>query len=490
MSEHDSSKSARGRGPGAAYIDANDTVRGEVAGAVSSPNAVDGGSTGGAPEVSQKEIRRTILDLVWPVTVESLLQMGVGFVNTAMVGHLSAAAIGAVGLCGRATMVAWAAFQTASTGGTVLVAQSIGAGDREKAKTAAIQAILFGSLSVCVLAAIYVTAAPWILGIFRPEPDVLRVGTEYLRILSIGLPAVGLMMSAGAGMRGTGDTRTPMAVAVLVNVVNVIGNWSLIYGNLGMPKLGIRGSAIATVVAQWTGAIISMALATSRNSRLGLTRKGPWVIRKSEMKEMLGIGLPASGESMFWQAAAIILTFFITGFGTDALAAHQLGLNAESLSYMPTSGFSIAATALVGQSIGAGRFRLARRYSNELSKLAVAITVVTAGLLFVIPDRILGILTDEAAVISLGVIYLRLMATAQIPQQLSGVLTGVLRGSGDTRSPMYIAATGLWGIRLPLAYVLAFPLKLGIRGVWIGMTIDLFIRFALTVRQYKRMKWL
>lgn len=444
-------------------------------------------SIAGEPSVSA--IRKQILNLVWPATVENVLQMGVGLVNTGIVGHLSAAAIGAVGLSNRATMVAWALFQAVSTGTTVVVAQSIGAGDRSRARTAAVQALLFGACSVMLLAALFFFAASPVLKAFRPDAELLAASTRYLRIIVMGMPAVGIMTAAGAAMRGSGDTKTPMVIAVTVNVLNLAGNWLLIYGNLGFPALGLTGSALATVTAQWVGALLALLAITGKQSPLGLDPKGPWCIDRKELTRILSIGLPASGESLFWQAAAIILTFFITGFGTKALAAHQLGLNAESISYMPTAGFGIAATTLVGQAIGARNANLARRYTRELGFWATFITVFTAGLLFFMPETILGLLTSDAQVVALGAIYLRLMATAQIPQQLGGVLGGALRGSGETRTPMLIALVGLWGIRLPLAYLLAFRLNMGVAGVWTGMTVDLFARFALTLWRYRRMWW-
>jgi putative MATE family efflux protein len=441
------------------------------------------------PEPTQTELRRSIISLVWPATVESVLQMGVGLVNTAMVGHLSALAIAAVGLCSRATMVGWALFQGVATGTTVLVAQSIGSGDKARAQTVAVQALLFGTVSVMGLGALFAAWATPIFSIFRPSPDLLAASALYLRIIVLGMPAQGIMMSAGAAMRGSGDTRTPMLVAVLVNMMNIAGNWTLIYGHLGFPALGIAGSAMATAIAQWIGAFLALAALTSRSSRLGLTARGPWRLDGAELRKMLAIGLPSTGEFLFWQSAQIILTLYITGFGITALAAHQLGIQAESLSYMPTAGFGIAATALVGQAIGAQNPRLAQRSSRELAFLVTIITLFTGGMLFFLPKPILTLLTNDAGVIALGAVYLRFMATAQIPQQLSGTLCGALRGSGDTRTPMYIAAVGLWGIRVPLAYVLAFPMKMGITGVWAAMTLDLFVRFILIIARYRKIPW-
>jgi len=440
-------------------------------------------------EPSAQEMRKTIFNLLWPATIESLLQMGIGLVNTAMVGHLSAVAIGAVGLSNRAIQIAWALFQAISTGTTVHIAQAIGANDSRRARTIAMQAILFGTLAVLVLAIMFAAFAPNVLKIFKPETALLSSGTKYMRIVVWGMPAVAIMTAIGASLRGSGDTRTPLVVAVFVNIVNVIGNWSLIYGNLGMPALGIAGSAIATVVAQWIGAIVAIIAISRPTAKLSLSFRSRWTVDRVELGKILNMGLPSAAESLFWQAAAIVLTLYITGFGTVALAAHQLGLNAESLSYMPTAGFSIAATTLVGQAVGAKNTHLSRRYTSELSRWALLITLVTASLLFFFPEQILALLTNDADVIALAAIYLRLMATAQIPQQVAGVLNGAIRGSGDTRTPMVVAAIGLWGVRLPLAYILAFPLKMGITGVWLGMTLDLFVRFILTMIRYKKLSW-
>ncbi|HHY17231.1 MAG TPA: MATE family efflux transporter [Firmicutes bacterium] len=453
-------------------------------------NPVQPGAAFEPYEPSRREVRRTILNLVWPATVESLLQMGVGLVNTAIVGHLSAVAISSVGLCNRASMLlAWPLYQAVSTGATVLVAQSMGAGDGERARTHAVQSILFGVVSVALVALVLAAGAVPLLSVFNPEPGVFSTSIRYLRIFVIGLPAVGLMMAAGASLRGAGDTRSPMVVAVLVNIINVVISWILIYGNLGFPAMGVTGSAIATIIAQWIGAVMSLWAVTSRNSILGLSLREPWRFEAGALGQILRVGLPASGESFAWQAASMILTFYVTSFGTEAFAAHQIGLNAESLSYMPTAGFEIASTALVGQAIGARDTHMARRYSRELTTMSAVITVFTAGMLFFFPRQILSLLASDPKVIELGAIYLRIMATAQVPQQVAAIMKGAMRGNGDTRAPMYIAGLGLWGIRLPAAYLMGFTFKMGIVGIWLSMTLDLIVRFGLTWWRYRRIPW-
>lgn len=454
-------------------------------------NPVQFASKSRSREPSPQEMRKTIYNMVWPATVESLLQMGVGLVNTAIVGHLSAVAISAVGLCNRiGNLLAWPLNQAVSTGGTVLVAQSVGAGDREQARTHAIQAILFALLSISLVSAVLFVYAVPALSIFSPEPDVLGTAVRYLRIFVIGLPAVGIMMAVGAALRGAGDTRSPMIVAAMVNILNVALSWILIYGKLGLPALGVIGSAISTVVAQWIGAALAFWTLTSNRSILGIRLKGPWRFNRESLGRLLRVGLPASGESFAWQAAAIVLTFYVTSFGTKALAAHQVGMSAESLSYMPTAGFEIAATALVGQSIGAANLHLAKRYSRELTRISAIITVFTAALLFFLPVPIMRLLAEDPEVVVLGAVYLRIMAIAQLPQQVAAVMKGVIRGNGDTRTPMYIASLGLWGVRLPMAYLLGFTLGIGVAGVWTSMCVDLIVRFVLMFWRYRTIPWI
>lgn len=189
------------------------------------------------------------------------------------------------------------------------------------------------------------------------------------------------------------------------------------------------------------------------------------------------------------QMGQIMLTGLVVTFGTVALAAHQQGLTAESLSYMPAVGFGIAATAFVGQSMGAKSPELAERYVRELAKWSVIMTVCTASFLTFTPRLVFGLLSNEAPVINLGAYYLIMMGIAQLPQQLSGVLNGALRGAGDTKAPMVIGGLGLWFVRIPLAFFLSQQMNMGIIGVWLAMTIDLFFRFGLSLYRYSRGKW-
>lgn len=442
-----------------------------------------------ADTTSIPTMRSKIFAMVWPATIESVLQMMVGIVSSAMLGRVGALAVGSVGLGRRVTMLIWGVFAAIGTGTTVMVARSVGADDRDAARRYAQQAFLLTLalvFSLTLIIALFPTAI--LRSLYRTDGELLRVATSYLRIVAMGIPFMSVMQVTGAIMRGAGNTKVPMQVATAINLVNVVLSYALIFGRLGLPALGVVGAAWAQVIAQAAGAAMALYIMVFRQTDIAFNLrrlKVDW----AETRAVLSIGLPTAVENLTMQFGQIMLTSLVVSFGAVPLAAHQQGLTAESLSYMPAVGFGIAATALVGQSIGAGSIRMAERYTKELAKWSVMLTAFTASFLVFTPRAVFSLLSNEVDVIELGARYLILMGVAQIPQQLSGVLNGSLRGAGDTRAPMVVAAIGLWGVRIPLAFYLSRNLGMGIIGVWVAMTIDLFVRFSLSAMRYLSGRW-
>lgn len=442
-----------------------------------------------ADTITEKEMRQKIFTMVWPATIESVLQMMVGIVSSAMLGRVGALAVGSVGLGRRVTMLIWGVFAAIGTGSTVMVARSVGAGDRGAAARYASQAFLL-TLGLVVSLTLVIVLFPTqiLVFLYRTEGELLEIATTYLRLVALGIPFMSVMQVTGAIMRGAGNTKVPMQVATTINIVNVILSYLLIFGRFGFPALGVVGAAWAQVVAQACGALIALYIMLFHQKDIAFDLRRMRVSWQ-ETKSVLNIGVPSAVENLTMQFGQIMLTSLVVSFGAVPLAAHQQGLTAESLSYMPAVGFGIAATALVGQSIGAGSLRMAERYVKELAKWSVMLTVFTASFLVFTPRAVFGLLSNEWEVIELGARYLVLMGIAQIPQQLSGVLNGSLRGAGDTKAPMVVAAIGLWGVRIPLAFFFSRNLGMGIVGVWVAMTIDLFLRFGLSAARYLSGRW-
>ncbi|MGI6357148.1 MAG: MATE family efflux transporter [Bacillota bacterium] len=440
-------------------------------------------------DMSQAEIRRRIFAMVWPATIENVLQMSVGMVSSAMLGRVGALAVGAVGLGRRITQLIWGIFAAIGTGTTVMVARSVGAGDKQAAGRYGEQAFfLTMGLVVSLATLLFLFARPVLVALYNTSGELLSVGTDYLRIVVWGVPFMAVMQVTGAIMRGAGNTKVPMQVAMLINLINVALSYVLIFGNLGFPALGVIGAAWAQVIAQACGAALALYIMLYQQEDLLFRLRGVRILWK-EVRTVLSIGIPTAGENLFRQLGQILLTSLVVSFGEIALAAHQQGMSAESLSYMPAVGFGMAATAFVGQSIGARSLKLAERYVRELVRWDIILTAFTSFFLIFTPRQVFGLLSNEREVIELGAKYLVLMGICQIPQQLSGLYNGALRGAGDTRAPMVISALGLWGVRLPLSYFFARNLGYGIMGVWVAMTIDLYVRFGLSFGRYQLGRW-
>ncbi|MTI47146.1 MATE family efflux transporter [Sporosalibacterium faouarense] len=435
---------------------------------------------------NKKEVRRKIYSMILPITMENILVMVAGFVSMGMLGRIDTLAIGAFGLSDRLTKIIWALFKGVTMGASVFVAQAYGSQNHSRLKKVIQQTLLSSIILVILLQQFVFWKAPMLLGIYNPDPNLMHDSIAYLRIVSWGLPFLAIMLVVAGVLQGMGNARTPMLIALIMNITNIIFGYGFIFGNFGLPKLGLKGAAIATIISQVTAAMLGIYVLFNKKGVLStLLNKRFFKLDIKEVLSIYKVGMPSALESIFWQVSSIILTKIIMTFGNTALAAYQVGLQAESISYMPAAGFSIAATAFIGQALGARKEKLGRTYLKETIKGSMIITSLSVILLVGFPHIILGLLTNQADVIKLGSIYLVLMGIVQIPQNLSGVLNGALRGAGHTRVPMFVAGAGLWIVRIPISLILTYWLHMDIVAIWVVMCFDLVFRFVLSLILYK-----
>lgn len=434
-----------------------------------------------------KAINNKILTMILPITIENILQMIAGIISMGMVGRIDVLAVSALGIGMRITQIVWALFKGIATGATVFVAQYYGAGEYKKMLIVIQQTILSAIVLVVVLNVLVYISAPALLSIFKPDAELLQHAVIYLRLVSFGLPFLAIMLIIGGVLQGMGNARTPMLITMTMNIVNIIVGYSLIFGNFGFPALGIKGAAIATVISQMAAVLLGLAVLFNKKGIMrSYLNKDFFTIDINRVREIYKVGLPSSMESVFWQLAAIIITRAILTYGETSFAAHQLGLQAESISYMPAAGFAVAATAFIGQALGAKDKQLARLYLKQIMKGALVITAICASILIFLPGLTMSLLTDNKEIIALSSIYLILMGIVQVPQNASGVLSGAMRGAGYTKVPMLVAGIGLWGIRVPLVLIVAYGMKLSIVAIWSVFCIDLCVRFIISYTIYKR----
>ena len=438
--------------------------------------------------LTQGTITHQVLTLAWPSVMEQTLITLVGLVDAYIVGHLGAAALAGVGLGGQVNNLVAALFGAVGVGSTALVARHIGAREPDEANRLARQAMLFAAALGLLTALLSVVFAAPIMRLFGAAPEVVRDGSAWLRVVAPSFLFLGLLLVGTATLRGAGDTRTPMVVMVIVNIVNVVVAWALTRGSFGLPRLGVVGSGLGASTGQIIGGlIVVLMLVRGRGPfRLDLRQPAPDFVR---LRRLLNIGLPAGAEQVLLQLALLNLAVILARLGTAAYAAHQIGIRIAAMAFLPGWGFSVAATTLVGQELGAGRPERAQRATYASFWLAFTVMTAMGVVLFIFATPLLRLFTSDPDVVRLGTIVVRTDSVLQPIIAASFVFSGALRGAGDTRTTMLITLGSVWALRLVAAYVFAILLNLGILGVWLAIGLDFLSRSTWFWLRFRSGKW-
>ncbi|MGI6565883.1 MAG: MATE family efflux transporter [Limnochordia bacterium] len=447
-----------------------------------------------SPSLDQGSLRRQVMSLAWPAVIENLLVMSVGIADTAMVGRLGAAYLAGVELASRLVNFAVAIFAAILIGTTALVARSIGANDKETANEAMRQALVLVTIigvPLLFLGTLYAEDCVAFMMAMQEFPDsaVIEAGTTYLRIMVPFLVFALLMMTINSCLRGAGDTRTPMVITGISNVVNIVGNYILIYGAGPVPAMGVAGAAWATNMSWLMGLFLVFKNVYGGRGVLSLRVHGRFSFNAEIVRRIVRVGIPAAVEQGLMRSAQLIYGMIVAGMDTVSIAAHAVALTAESISFMPGAGFSLAATTLVGQSLGAGDPERAERSGYESGKMATLVMTGMGVLFFAFPRFFVGLFSRDPDVIDLAAQCLRIVAISQPALAWVMTLAGGLRGVGDTRWVMVITVLGFWGVRVTLAYILAASTDLGLIGAWIAMVLDLFVRALLLAWRFRQGGW-
>jgi MATE family multidrug resistance protein len=448
----------------------------------------------GAPADDDASIRRLVLGLAWPVIVEQLLQTAVGVVDLLMVSRLGAAAIAGVGVSVQVLFVIFAGIAAIATGTTVLIARFVGSGAKADAARVVKQSIVLGVLLGVFLAVVGIPLAKPLVAALGAAPDVVEAGGVYLQIVFLsGIPLT-LAFVLGAAMRGAGDSRTPMLVAVGINVINVVVALVLIFGLLGFPALGVAGSAWGAAAGRLAGTVAMLVL-LARGVGNGSLRLGDdpgrrgWLPDPPLVTRLARIGLPSMGEQLSRSLGMLLFSTIVISLGTAVFAAQRITFNILSLSFLPGFGFAMAATALTGQALGAGLPDRARRATWFAVRSAVAWMGTMGVLFFVAAPLFMRVFTDDPEIVTVGEHALRVLAFGQPQVAVAQVLAGGLRGAGDTRFPMVTTTVSMWLVRLPVAWFFVTHLGLGLPGAYASFIFGSTLEALAIYLRYRAGAW-
>ncbi len=437
----------------------------------------------------EAEIRARTLHLAWPAIIEYTLMSLASIINMVMVGDLGAVAIAAVGLTNQPIVFIQAAFQALSVGATALIARSMGARDSEQATTIARQSLVSTILLGLAITAPQMMAARGIIAWMGAEPEVVKPATDYMLAMMAGTVFTVIPLTASAVLRGAGNSRTPMVLNVLTNVLNVVFGYLLIYGYLGFPRLEVLGAGISTIVARAITSVLYIMAMYNKSCVLPLSLRQSHRLDPKVISRIMRIGVPAAVEQFVLRGGQTVFAKTVASLGTVPYAAHQLTVNAESFAFNPPTGFQVSATTLVGHYLGADRPDLAERSGYVNLRMAIIMMLTMGVFCYVFAPQIMGLYTDDISVIDMAVPNMRLFAVA-LPGMATGfVMIGSLRGAGDTKWPLYVSIGSVWVARVGLAYILAIKLGLGLRGAWIGMIGDHCTRAVLSLWRFRSGEW-
>jgi MATE family multidrug resistance protein len=396
--------------------------------------------------------------------------MSMTIVDTIMVGHIGPAAIGATGIGSSAFYTVAIFGMGLLLGLDTLVSQSFGAGNREDCHHSLAQGVYL-ALGVTIPLMIVFSFVPPMFAALGVNPEVSSQAAPFVSMLSWSTLPLLLYGAFRRYLQGIGHVRPVMFGLISANLVNWLGNWVLIEGHWGAPRLGVVGSALSTGIARiyMAGVLAFFIWWFERGTLGGLVRKPDWV----RLSRLLRLGFPAATQILLEIGAFGAAAVMAGRLTPAALAAHQISLNCAALSYMVPLGISSAAAVAVGQSIGRRHFELARREGFMAIGLGCTFMGLAALLFWLAPLPILKVYTNDQAVLSIGVKLLGLAAIFQLFDAIQIVATGSLRGLGNTRAPMFVNLAGYWVFGLPLGYFLCFHEGLGIYGLWIGLTLAL-----------------
>lgn len=416
-----------------------------------------------------------MLTLATPVVVAEIGWVAMGLVDTLMVGPLGPEAIGAVGI-GSAVFMGVVIFAMGMLLGLdTLVSHAYGAGRLDECHRWLMHGTVL-SLLVALPVTLLMFALSSLLGGWGLDPTVLELTRPYMDVVIWSVLPLLFYATFRRYLQGMGVVRPVMIALVMANVTNVIVNWVLIYGKLGAPAMGVRGAAWATVISRvgMAAYLLGTIVQRERRRRPGLFET-PLAIELAWMRRLLRLGVPAASQITLEVGVFAASTALAGRLTPIALAAHQIAIHIAALSFMVPLGVSSAGAVRVGHAVGRRDAAGAERAGWTALLLGTGFMASMAAAFVLVPSALMSAFTRDDGVIQLGVSLLAVAAIFQLFDGIQGVATGILRGLGDTRTPMLWNLVGHWFIGLPSGYALCFALGRGVIGLWWGLSLGLII---------------
>lgn len=439
---------------------------------------------------NRKTIYAKCLKIAIPSSAESLFQSVIACADTMMVGVLGASAISAVGIGSQVKFLLMAVIYALNASIVAVIARRKGSGEELSLYRCFGYALSFAlalSVLMSILGYFFVDE---ILRLLGAAPDYAADAVLFVRWLLLGNIFSALSMAINSALRGIGNANVSLFSNVTANMVNIAMNYCLISGHLGFPAMGIKGAAIATVLGNLASLLISLYYVIGKNRELSLRKIPSLSLNKRDLKAFGIVGSGALVEQVFTRIGYMTYAGIVARLGTIAFAAHSICLNLVDITFMLGSGVGSAASVTVGQSLGAEKKDAAIMSRHACQRLAFLASLFIALPFLLFPESILSLFNKDPEVIAAGSSVMFLLAACSLLQPQMLVLSGSLRGAGDSRFVALSTLISLTFIRPLMAWVCCYPLGLGLMGAWLAMIADHVIRTFLNACRCRGSKWL
>ena len=413
------------------------------------------------------------------------------FIDTLMITKVSEEALAAVGLANQMYFLISLFYFGVSSGAAIFVAQYWGAKQIEKLHRTMGIALSIGLIGAFVSAFVSLFFPTLIMNVFTQDSIVVAYGIDYLRIVSVSYLMTALVMIYSASLRSTGDSKTPMYITMISLIVNVILNYGLILGNFGLPRLEVKGAAIATLIARTLEMFILLFIIYRRKSAIAAPLKTLFSFSFEEVKSYLVTCFPVILNEIFWSLGMVFYKIAFARLGTTVIASVNVSQSIEHLFFVVLIGVSNAAAIIIGNKIGENDIPLAQKYASTLIRLVIVVGIFMGIGLFTLAPIIPRLFTLSDYVYEITVLSLRSMALLiPIKAVTMLIVVGILRSGGDTKFSMIVELTGVWGIGVPLAFIGALVFKLPIYYLYLLVGLEEFFKASIGYYRIRSNKWI
>ncbi len=439
----------------------------------------------------RKELFKETIRMAWPALLESFFVALAGMIDTMMVSSMGTYAVAAVGLTTQPKFITLAVFFSINVALSALVARRRGQNDRKNANEILLTALILSVIACVILSALTVILASPIISLCGSSADTHDPAVLYFKVIQAGMIFNVLSLCINAAQRGSGNTRIAMTTNITSSVVNIIFNYLLIGGHFGFPKWGLFGAAFATVLGTVAASVMSVRSLFNKNSYVSVPYMRSEVIRPKidALGSIVSLGSNMLIENIAMRVGFVITAVLAAKLGTDAFAAHQVGMNFLSLGFSFGDGMQVAAVALIGRSLGEGKPDKAKVYGSLCQRTGLGISFILAIILFFFGRALFSLFFQDPSVLDMGVLianYIIVIILFQISQIIFG---GCLRGAGDMKYCLFASLVSVTLIRSIVTWVLTSVFNLGLNGIWLGILSDQVSRFLFLSIRFRQGTW-